>query len=754
MNVVGTSPTKADALAKAVGDTLYGDDFHLPGELHARVVRAAMTPARIKKIDASRALALPGVHCVLTAKDIPGVNAGRYADYPVMAEDVVRDIGDAVAIVAAESRDLAAEAASLVHVAYEPLPGAYDFMKPEGEIICDWNTEKGDVDAAFARPDVVTVENVYFSACLDHAYIEPEGGVAWVDERGVVNVRVPTQTIENYQKVASILGLPASRVRYECPMLGGAFGGKEHPLLGAFLALLAMRTGRPVRMAYSREESVNTGSKRHPFLMRYKTAATRDGKLAAVEVDILADAGGYASNSKGLVMGALCISGGPYEIPNARGRARAVLTNNPFTEAMRGVGANQVCFAYESQMDELAKRLGMDPVEFRRRNFIKKGGTLMQKQPLPSRVMLPELLEKAIAALGGPAGRVPEKDRGPWRRGRSLIGNMGGYGRPRNEGEVYASLEDDGSVNLRVGASDVGAGQTHAYRQIASEVLGIPWEKVTVVMSDSHVTPLVGITAGSRQTLISGGATHRTGLELRSRLLKGAGELLEVSPEDLDIRGGRIFVKSAEERGVTVAQAVKKCRSMGLDMFHTGKMKIGDHRFEGHEKYGDAGGWMDYTFGVHGAEVEVNVETGEVRLLRYVSGHDVGQAINVQHVEGQFEGGTMMGIGHGLSEEIVTRKGAIANNEFHGYLIPTAVETPEWANVIEESQEGLGPYGAKGIGEPPCTAGAAAVACAVSHAIGARITRIPITPDHVLEVLGKLKKSPKASKAGGNGKGR
>ncbi|MBI2177043.1 MAG: xanthine dehydrogenase family protein [Candidatus Tectomicrobia bacterium] len=749
MNVVGTSPTKADALAKAVGDTLYGDDFHLPGELHAQVVRAALTPARVKKVDASRALALPGVHCVLTAKDIPGVNAGRYPDYPVLVEDVVHDIGDAIALVAAETRDLAAEAARLVRVAYEPLPGAYDFMKPEGEILCDWRTEKGDAEAAFRRPDAVVVENVYFTACLDHAYIEPEGGLAWVDERGVVNVRVPTQTIENYQKVAAALGLPASRVRYECPMLGGAFGGKEHPLLGDFLALLAVKTGRPVRMAYTREETINTGSKRHPFLMRYKTAATRDGRLLAVEVDILADAGAYAANSKGLVMGALCISGGPYEIPNARGRARAVLTHNPFTEAMRGVGANQVCFAYEGQMDELAARIGMDPAEFRRRNFIKKGGTLMQRQPVPSRVMLPELMEKVVRAMGGPAGRVPGKDRGPWRRGRGIAANLGGYGRPRNEGEVYVSLEDDGSVNLRCGASDVGAGQTQTCRQVAAEVLGVPLEKVTVVMSDSHVTPLVGITAGSRQTLISGGATYRTGLELRARLLKGAAELLEASPEDLGIREGRIFVKAAQERGVTLAQAVRKCRAMGMEMFHTGKMKIGDHRFEGHEKYGDAGGWMDYTFGVHAAEVEVNTETGEVRLLRYCSGHDVGQAINVQHVEGQFEGGATMGIGHALSEELVTRKGAPLNNEFHGYLIPTAAEAPEWSNVIEESGEGLGPYGAKGIGEPPCTAGAAAVACAVGQAIGARVTRIPIAPDHVLEVMGKLRRGGK-----GNGKRR
>ncbi len=748
MNYVGNSPTKADALAKAVGDTLYGDDFHLPGEIYGKVVRAAMTPARIKKVDASKALALPGVHCVLTAKDIPGVNAGRYPDYPVLAEDVVRDIGDAVALVAAETKDLAEEAARRVKVHYEALPGAYDFMNLEGKVLCDWRTEKGDVEAGFRQAHAV-VENVYFSACLDHGFIEPEGGVAWVDERGVVNVRVPTQTIENYQKVASFLGLPASRVRYECPMLGGAFGGKEHPLLGAFLALLAVRTGRPVRMAYTREETMNTGSKRHPFLMRYRTGATREGKLLAVEVDILADAGAYASNSKGLVLGALCISGGPYEIPNARGRARAVLTNNPFTEAMRGVGANQVCFAYEAQMDELAARLGMDPLELRRRNLIRKGGTLMQRQPVPSRVMLPEMLERVQRAVGRSAGRVPEKDHGPWRAGVGFVANLGGYGRPRMEGEAYVSLEDDGSVNLRCGASDVGAGQTHAYRQIAAEAVGVPLEKVTVVMSDSHVTPLCGITAGSRQTLISGGAAYRAGTELRRRLFQGAAELLEAAPQDLEIRQGRIFVRGAEERGVSVAQAVKRCKEMNLPMHDTGKIALGVHTYEGNEQYGDPGGWMDYTFGVHAAEVEVNTETGEVRLLNYWASHDVGQAINVQHVEGQFEGGAMMGIGHALSEEVVTRRGALLNSEFHGYLIPTAEETPGWANVIVESGEGLGPYGAKGIGEPPCTAAAAAVACAVGQAVGARIRRIPITPDHVLEVMGKLKR-----KGGGDGKGR
>ncbi|MFC1491259.1 xanthine dehydrogenase family protein molybdopterin-binding subunit [Nitrospinota bacterium] len=736
MTHVGNSPAKEDALAKAVGDTIFGDDLHMPGELIGKVIRASMIPARIKKIDARKALALPGVHCVLTAKDIPGENAGRYPYYPVLAEETVCFAGDAVAILAAETHDLAEEAARLVQIDYEPLPGVYEFENLSGEVLCDWKTGKGDIEAGFEEADVVA-ENVYYSACLDHAFIEPEGGVAWVDERGVVNVRVPTQNIENYKNVAATLGLPASRVRYHSPMLGGAFGGKEHPLLGAFLGLLTMRTGRPVRIAYTREESMAQCSKKHPFIMRYKTGATREGKLTAVDIEIIVDAGAYPTNSVGIALSGLVVGGGPYAIPNARGRSRAVGTNNPFTESMRGVGANQVCFAYESQMDELAKRLGMDPVEFRRRNFIFKGQTLTHGQPVPSRVMLPELVEEIEKSSGRKAG--PGAHRGPWRRGMSYISNISGYGRPRLEGESYVSIEDDGSVNLRCGASDVGAGQTHTFRQIAAEAVGVPIEKVSVVMSDSQVSPLCGITAGSKQTLITGGATQRSGEELRNRLLRGAAELLEASLEDLEIREGTIFVRGSEDRSIGYTEAVKACKSLDIPLYCTAKVQTQPHTYEGHEAFGDRGGWIDYTFGVHAAEVEVNVETGEVRMLNYWAGHDVGQAIHPQNVSGQFEGGAMMGIGHGLIEEIHTERGVLTTDHFESYLIPTAAETPEWVSIIAESGEGLGPYGAKGIGEPPCTAGAAAVACAVSHAIGARITRIPMTPDHVLEVMGKLK---------------
>ena len=737
LTYVGHSQPKEDAIAKAVGDTVFGDDLHLPGELIGKVIRAGRIPARINKIDVSKALALPGVHCVLTAEDIPGENAGRYPYYPVLSAETVHFTGDAVALVAAETREVAEAAARLVKIDYEPLPGLYEFRNLEGETLCDWKTEKGDIEAGFRKADIV-VENVYFAASVDHGFIETEGGVGWVDEHGIVNIRVPTQMIENYQGVAKVLGLPANRVRYDCPMLGGAFGGKEHPLLGAYLGLLAVKTGRPVRIAYSREESMAQCSKKHPFVMRYKTGATKDGRLSAVEVDIIADAGAYPTNSKGLVLGALCVSGGPYEIPNAGGRARAVLTNNPFTESMRGVGANQVCFAYESQMDEVAKQLRMDPIAFRRRNFINKNQTLMQNQPVSSRVMLPELTHKIEESITRKAGSASGVSPGPWRRGVGYAANLAGYGRPRNEGEAYMSIEGDGSVNLRCGACDLGSAQTHTNRQIAAEAVGVPLKRVTVTMSDSHVTPMVGMTAGSRQTMISGGATLSSGQELRSRLLRGAAELLEAAPEDLGIREGNIYVRGAEERSVDIARAAAQCKAMDLALHATGKVQLGNHDFEGHEKYGDPGGWMDYVFGLHAAEAEVNTETGEIRLLNYWASHDIGQAIHPQHVEGQFEGGAMMGIGHGLTEEIQTDRGRIVSNEYHSYLIPTAAETPDWESVFTESGEGLGPYGAKGIGEPPCTAAAAAVACAVSQAIGARITRIPITPDHVLEVLGKL----------------
>ncbi|MBT7856450.1 MAG: xanthine dehydrogenase family protein, partial [Nitrospinaceae bacterium] len=647
MTHVGSSPAKEDALAKAVGDTVYGDDLRLPNELVGKVIRPPAVPANIKKIDASKALALPGVHCVLTAKDIPGENAGRYPYFPVLAEGSVCFGGDAVAILAAETHDIAEQAARLVQIDYEPLPGNYEYENIEGEVLFEQNVEKGDVEAGFAQADVI-VEKTYFAASIDHGFIEPEGGVGWVDERGIVNIRVPTQTVENYELVAATLNLPASRVRYDCPMVGGAFGGKEHPLLGAFLGLLTMKTGRPVRIVYSREESMAQCSKKHPFIMRYKTGATKEGKLTALEIDIIADAGAYPTNSGGMILSGLIVGQGPYEVPNARGHSVAIQTNNPFTESMRGVGANQVCFAYESQMDEVAVQLGMDPVEFRRRNFIEKGGTLIHRQPIPTSPMLHELLAQAERAIGKKAGPDPSNSRGPWRRGVGYIGNLAGYGRPNQDGETYVSIEADGSVNLRCGASDVGAGQSTTYRQIAAEALGVTLESVSVTMANSEITPHCGMTSGSRQTLITGGAAQRGGEELLSRILKGAAELLEAAVEDLEANSGIISVRGAQERSVRFVEAVKKCKEMGISLFTTAKMETHPHTFEGNDVFGDRGGWVDYSFGVHAAEADVNIETGEVRLLNYVSGHDVGQAIHPQHVEGQFEGGSMMGIGHGL----------------------------------------------------------------------------------------------------------
>ena len=616
---IGTSPIKSDAIVKAVGETIYGDDFRLSGELCGKVLRAKITPARIKRIDTKKALSIPGVHCVITAKDIPGENAGRYPDFPLLAKEIVLDIGDPVALIAAENRDLADEAAREIEIIYENLPGSYDFRDlKNAEIVCDWktykspnNSKKIDIEKIIQNADFV-VENTYTSSCVDHAFIEPEGGMAWVDESGVVNIRVPTQGIENYKNVASALGLPASKVRYDCPMLGGAFGGKEHPQLGAFLALLSIKTGRPVRMAYSREETINSGSKKHPFEMKYISAANKDGMLVAIDVDIIGDAGAYVTNSKGLLLGALVVSGGPYNYPYARGRARAILTNNPFTEAMRGVGANQVCFAYESQMDELAVNLKIDPTEFRLKNIIKKGETLMQNQPIPGKVMLPELFDSIAKKVGKKKNKSSVSS--PWVKGIGIIGNIGGYGRPLNAGDAFLSIDDDGSVQLRAGASDVGAGQTQTYCQIASEALGISLSEISPILSDSHITPLAGITAGSRQTMVSGGATFDAGMQLRERLLDVASEILEASKEDLNIRDSVIFVVGTPKRSVKLTEAIKKCKEMNIPLPATGNVKFGKHEYEGNEIYGAGGGWLDYVFGVHAAEVKVNTETGEVKI--------------------------------------------------------------------------------------------------------------------------------------------
>ncbi|HET7266215.1 MAG TPA: xanthine dehydrogenase family protein molybdopterin-binding subunit [bacterium] len=771
LRVVGKPIPRHDARDKVQAATLYAADWRMPGMLHGAVLRSMYPSARIRRLDTARALAVPGVAAVLTARDVPRntlwtdvpgqtseVGALR-ARIQVLADAVVRYQGEPVALVAAETPAIAQQALEAIEVEYEALPGVFDpeeALRPgaprvheEGNVLARWHVQTGDAEAALAKADAL-VEGAYRCQFIDHAYLEPECGVAWVDADGVVTIRVSTQVIEHFRDVAEALGLPHNRVRVIGAYVGGGFGGKEDVTVEVFLGLLASRTRRPVSMVWSRQESLLARPKRHPFLLRYRTGAMRDGTLVAQHVALLADSGAYAYLSALVLMYATVTAAGPYRIPNATIDARVVYTNNPPTSAMRGFGGMQMVLGYESQMDRLARRLGIDPVAIRVRNALRKGDRLPVGQELDTHVGVAEAAERAWAALGtrepaagsaaaGPGGAAS----GTRRRGRGIACNIQPYGRIvwlHDWASAWVGFEMDGTVVVRAGVPDVGGGQASSLCQIAAEVLGVEPERVAVHIGDSALTPLAGTTTATRQLYMSGNAVLEAANGLRGRLLPVAAQMLGARPDRVTPRDGGAADDSG--RRVEWPAVLKECARHGVPRSYLGVY----HAPAGDPVDLERGGgriFPDYTFGAHAVEVEVDTETGAVTVLRHAACHDVGRAINPQSVEGQIQGGAVMGLGYGLMEEIVVDRGVNLSTNFASYLIPTSLDVPDVVPLLLESHEGKGPFGARGIGEPPIGPPAAAVANAVEDAVGVRVTELPITPERVARALGLL--GPEAS---------
>jgi CO/xanthine dehydrogenase Mo-binding subunit len=753
--LVGQRVVRHDARDKVTAATAYAGDWAMPGMLHAVVARSPYPSARIRALDTARAAAMPGVAIVLTARDVP--RNTLWTDVPgqttevgplrarlhVLAEDRVRHQGEPVALVAAETLEQARAAADALDVDYEPLPGVFDpaaALEPgapavhdQGNLLAHWRVRRGDVAAAFGRADVI-VEGEYRTQLVDAAYLEPESGVAWVDSDGVVTIRLSTQVIEHFRDVAEVLDVPQNRVRVIGTYLGGGFGGKEDVTVEVYLGLLAWKTGRPVRMVWTRQESLLARAKRHPYRMRYRTGALRTGEIVAQEVDLLADSGGYAYLSALVLLYSTVTAAGPYRVPAASVEARVAYTNNPPTSAMRGFGAMQVAFGYESQMDRLARALGRSPLEVRRVNALRRGDALPVGQVIETHVALPELIDRAWAGLGAPTPpRAPHV-----RVGRGVACNFQPYGRIvwlHDWSSAWVGFEMDGSLVVRSGVPDVGGGQASSLCQIAAEVLGVPLDRVSVHIADSALTPLAGTTTASRQLYMSGNAVLKASRELRDQLLAAAARLLEADASTLEMADGA--VRGPGGRALPLVDLLRACARMGVARSH-----LGVYHAPAGEPVDLAGGsgkvFPDYTFGCHAAEVEVDTQTGVVRVLKLVAAHDVGRAINPQSVEGQIQGGAAQGLGFALMEEVVVRDGVNATTSFASYLIPSAGDLPDVDPVVVESGDGLGPFGARGIGEPPIAPPAAAVANAIEDAAGVRVTQLPLTPERIARALGLL----------------
>lgn len=749
LKVVRQPLARHDQREKIAGTTRYAGDFAFASMFHGRLVRAPLPSARVIRRDAAAALAVPGIVCVLFGEDVPhnviwvdvpGQTvevAALKASMEVLATDRIRFHGEPVALVVAETEDALAEACDLVEIDYEELPGVFDpdvaltdaapSVHAQGNLLGEWNIDTGDVASAFDAADVV-VEGSYETQAVDHAYLEPEAGVGWLDDEGVLNLRVATQVVEHYRDVARILGIPEARVRVIAPYVGGGFGGKEDMTVEPYLALAVWRTRRPVRMQWTRQESLLARPKRHRMWLRYRTAARRDGTILGQEIDITADSGAYAYLSALVLLYSAVHACGPYRVDNVRLCARCAYTNNAPTSAFRGFGGMQVVFGYESQIDLLALELGIPAADIRKRNALARGDILPVGQAIQTEVLLAETIDAVLDR----AGPKPDPS-GPRKAvGRGIASNIQSYGRLvwlNDSAAAWVGFQLDGSLTVRCGAPDIGGGQASSLAQIASEVLGVSMNRITVHFGDSALTPLAGTTTATRQLLMSGNAVYEASVLLRNAVLQAVAEESGQPSAGFRLDADGI---AGQDVLVTVPDALVICRrrNVPIEVLGTffgpkGKPVVRNLRADRV--------FPDFTFGTHLCDLEVDLDTGKVQLLRYVAAHDVGRAINPRSVEGQISGGAAQGLGMALLEEVVVDEGVNLTGGFFQYLIPTATDLPDIEAIVLESGEGLGPFGARGIGEPPIGPPAAAVASAIHQALGSRPTVLPITPERVLE---------------------
>jgi len=764
-NVVGSRVVREDAWGKVFGQTKYPADVNLPDQLYGVVVRSPHPHARVKDVRIEKAMGLPGVVTVLTAKDVPNNSHGvLFRDQPVLA-DYIRMVGDPVAVVGAETLEIARAAAKLVEVDYEVLAAVFDpeeamtsevlplhpALRPTN-VLYHMPIRRGNMDDGWAMADVV-VEQDYSTQHVDHAFLQPEAVLAHVDERGHMVVQTATQ-YAHYDRgeIAHALGLRFSQVQVKTMAVGGAFGGREDISLQILAALMAWNTLRPVKMENTREESFYSHSKRHPMRLHYKTGATKDGKLVAMEAKIIGDAGAYASWSINVLRKSAVHATGPYEIPNVFIDSYAVFTNNPFSGAMRGFGAAQTVLAYESQMDLLAKALGISPLEIRLRNIFKVGSTTATGQVLTSSVPLDQCLAKIAPNLqSGESSehiqlepnietlKTTTSSDGRSRKKRGIGLGCAWYGTGYGNGfpdvsSAFVEIHDDGSATVLTGAVDVGQGSNSIYAQIVAEELGLQSEDICVYTGDTDSTPDSGTTAATRQTYNTGNAVLKAVRQAKVRLLDYAAHKFSCpTAEGIELEAGFIGVKGDPSRRMLLADMVFQARLHGERFISAESSTARSTPVD--PKTGQGAPYWPYAFGCQMAEVEVDTETGLVRVLKVVAVHDVGRALNPTQVEGQIAGGVAQGIGYALLEELELHEGKIKNPAFSSYLIPTALDVPNIEAFFVEDPESTGPFGAKGLGEPAMLPTVAAVINAIDDAVGVRITGLPATPEKILHAL-------------------
>jgi CO/xanthine dehydrogenase Mo-binding subunit/aerobic-type carbon monoxide dehydrogenase small subunit (CoxS/CutS family) len=765
--VIGKGAYSKDTLDKVTGHCKFTDDVDWKDALWAQVARSTQPHALLGEIDTSKAKEYPGVVAVFTHADIPG--SKRYGkairDQSVLAFRKVRHIGEPVALIVAETREAAAEAAKLVRIEYTPLPHVFDCeeaLRPEAPVIHDepeaiqdfvheqwlnprqtgtfppnvlyyFPIRKGNIEEGFAQSDLI-VERTYRTPWIEHACMEYEAAIAIPDADGGIRVSAPTQNVFlDRREICDVLGIPKEKVRIIQLPMGAAYGKREDMFGQLQVSLAAWLLKKPVKMVYTREETFAWTTKRYPMAMKYKTGVTKEGKILAFEATLLVEKGAYASWGPSGLRKSVVHAAGPYEIPNIKVDGYSIYTNNIPTGPMRGFGATEVAFAHETHIDNIARELGMDPVEFRKKNLIPSGGKTATGQILNVACTPQDTLEAAIKKLEE-LPPLPPPAQPHIKRGRGLATMMYGIGYGHgipDIGSAVCELMGDGTLMVKTSAVDYGQGLLTAFSQIAAQTAGVPFNHVQIITGDTQETPDSGSSVATRQTHVSGNAVRIAAEKLKIAILEQAGKIVGLPAEELSIKDG--YISKGERNLLTLRELAKKLASEGIFLKKQGRFKAKTTALDISCGQGDA--YWPYAFGTQIVELDVDTQTGKVALQRIIAAHNVGKVLNPNNVLGQIYGGISQGIGMALMEEFKFEEGKPASLNFDTYRIPRTLHMPPMEAVIMEIPEVTGPYGAIGIGEPSTVPTAPAIINAIAQATGKEFNSLPVTKETILKAI-------------------
>lgn len=744
-DVVGSLHPRPDSVDKVSGRAKFTDDYQFPDMLVGKVLRAGVPHAILESLDVSMTREIPGVTTILTAEDIPGENLHGivYRDWPVLVGvgEKVRYVGDAIAIVAAEDEGAAQEAIQQIQTHYRELPLVADpvyarsteaaEVHEQGNLLKHIKVRKGELQEGWALAEI-THEGTYHTPATDHAFMEPECSIAIPLKDGRMEVLVGSQIpYADREQVARALGVAQDKVRIRGALIGGGFGGKEDIAGQIHAALLAQATRRPVKVLFDRQESLLVHPKRHGTQLQVRLGATQDGMLIVAETELYGDTGAYASLGDKVMTRATTHSAGPYNIDYVRADCYAMYTNNPPAGAFRGFGVTQSCFAVESCIDDLAQALSIDPFTFRRMNALQVGHTTNTGQVLAESVGLLECLDKVEAEIGNRVGDrdpfeaivpegAPEKRRA-WGIAAAYKNTGLGGGAP-DKAFAEVELYTDGSIEVRSASADMGQGLVTVLQLIAAEEMGASLDQVRVLLSDTDLTPDGGPTTASRQTFVTGNAARHASIVLREAVCSSLSEKLDVPPDEITFQEGLAQVNGHR---VSLGEAAEWMKAEGRD-----PKALYEYWAPETQPLGTGGDMhFAYSFAVQAAEVEINLQTGEVEVLEVIAANDVGKAINPLGLQGQVEGGVMMGLGNALTEEFITEDGIVFTDRLARYRMPSIMQAPDITSIVVEHPAAEGPYGAKGVGEISSIPTTPAITNAIKNACGVRVHRLPVDQD-------------------------